>query len=55
VLFANQPEPDEPDADTIIGAEDPFVLRGRQGGRTQEPSPGGLGSLQLIEHLLLLF
>jgi hypothetical protein len=48
VLFADQPEPDEPDADTVIRPENPFVLRGRQGSRTQELSPGGLDRFQFI-------
>ena len=48
VLFADQPEPDEPDADTVICAENPFVLCGRQGGRTQELSPGDLDRFQFI-------
>jgi hypothetical protein len=53
VLFADQTEPDEPDADAVIRAKDPFVLCGRQGGGTQELSPGGLDRFQFIQHLLL--
>jgi len=48
VLFADQPEPDEPDADAVVRAEDPFVLCGRQRGSAHERSPGGLDGFDFI-------
>ena len=42
VLFADEPESDETDADTIVGAEDSLVGSGRQRSRPQKRSPCGV-------------
>jgi hypothetical protein len=42
VLLADQPVSDESDSDTIVGAENALVGRGRQRSRPQESSPRGV-------------